>query len=408
MGTYLLLLVALAVSVPFCLLSARTFQNWLSAGESWLIGLVLGAALFTYTILLVRLIKRQPPVFLKHFLCKDLHAQHSSSEISGLKLDYIGTRDPGEMADGVVHNRSGELQRILRCFLPAGSGASGQSLLFETLFANLSCFKNTRFQIIFPPADCVRRKEMFVIASYQPAKCRKSVRDESFALEQMQGVLERLMERLITLGIAPRVMAAAEVRQLISSELGGCTNRFQGSRDWRSVGNLGWQPSFHETVLRPSERFMQVADRRSCTIALEELPSSGNFQWFATVLADIPYAHVSLFITPWTARNPISKMRIAHKLKKKAASLQIAKDVQNPSAAQMSFFFRFEGRDAVRLESEVATARQYFYALGLRNNSLPAQVQQQLLNWRSTLPCAQEQVKAKHLIAFMQSSGSRA
>jgi hypothetical protein len=403
MDSWVLALAALGVSAPFGLLSAGILRSS-SAWPAWLVGLVLCLSLFAYTIFLALLMKRHRPLLLKClFPRKDVHQVRSISEMSGLCLDYIGAKDPQDTLDGVVHNRAGELQRILRCSLPQHCSFAQQSMLLETLFADLARFDNARFQIIFPDASTGRRKEMIVIASALLPNSPEPAKDEPPPLVQMQSILEHLLERLITLGIAPKVMNAVEVRQLISAELGGCASRCQLHRDWRNVGNLGWEPSFRDIILRPSERFMQVADRRSVTISLEQLPALDTFEWFSVLLADIPFAHVSLFITPWRAGDAISKLLMTRKLKKHSAGGRLA----TVPAAQMSFFFRFDGRDAAQLESEVAVARKYFVSLGINRSSLQVQRQeQQLQNWRSTLPCAQEQSHNKHLIAFMRSSQS--
>jgi hypothetical protein len=331
-----------------------------------------------------------------------VQAARSIGELCGLRLDYVGAKDPQDTVDGVVHNRAGELQRVIRCNLPERFWFNGQSLLLEMLFADLSQFNNARFQVIFPEADGGRRKEMIVVASYLLAKSGHPGSAGNPPMLEMQSLLERLLERLITLGIAPKVMNAIEVRQLISGELGSRATKSQLNRDWRNIGNLGWEPSFRDMVLKPSERFMQVADRRSITLAVEQLPASGSFEWLSAVLADIPEAHVSMFISSWSAQDPLSKMAVNQKLKKHSVDAGLV----NPVAAQMSFFFRFEGRDAYQLEADVSTARKYFASLGINNSSVYTQRQQQLQNWRSTLPCAQEQASNKHLIAFMRSQNS--
>ena len=391
MNSYVLGSLALAVSLPFGVLSAQLLQSWVA-------GLVLGVSLFTYSILLVQLIRRQPPLFLKRlFPRKDLmHAPRSISEISGLKLDYVGAKDPQDTIDGVVHNRSGELQRVIRCALPQRISFESAGLLMEMLFADLSQFPKTRFQIIFPEAENGRRKEVIVIASHLNSGAGD--KDDTPPLVQVQKMLDRLLERLITLGISPKVLNAFEVRQLISEELGSCASRSQLNRDWRNVGSLGWEPSFRDNVLKPNDRFMQVAERKTVTIGIEQLPASGSFGWLSAVLADIPQAHVSLFISPFNG-DPLSKLRLAQQLKKHAAENSLV----TPCAAQMSFFFRFDGRDPYQLESEVSTARKYFQSLGI-NTIFHTYKQQQLQNWRLTLPCAQENGANKHLIAFMRSN----
>lgn len=392
MNSYVLGSLALGVSLPFGILSGQYLQSWMA-------GLVLGVSLFTYSILLVQLIRRQPPLFIKRFFPrKDLmHSPRSISEITGLRLDYVGAKDPQDTIDGVVHNRAGELQRVLRCALPQRITFEAASLLMEMLFADLSQFSKTRFQIIFPEAENGRRKEMIVIASHM--NCGSSDKDDTPPLVQVQKMLDRLMERLITLGISPKVLSAYEVRQLISEELGSCASKSQLNKDWRNVGNLGWEPSFRDNVLKPNDRFMQVAERKSVTIGIEQLPSSGSFGWLSCVLSDIPTAHVSLFISPWQA-DPLSRLRLAKEMKKHSD----ANPLVSPAAAQMSFFFRFDGRDPYQLESEVSTARKYFQSLGI-NTIFHTYKQQQLQHWRSTLPCAQEHSANKHLIAFMRSAG---
>lgn len=402
MDAYVLGSLALGVSIPFGILSAQFLKTWLG-GQSWLIGLVLGSSLFSYTILLAQLLKRQPPLFLKRlFPRKDIYRPRSIGEISGLRLDYVGNKDPQDSVDGIVHTRNGELQRMLRCTLPQRLSFSGQSVLLEMLFADLALFSNTRFQIIFPEADNGRRKEMVLIASHMITRSAQCPKEDKPPLAQMQELLDRLLERLITLGISPKVMNAFEVRQLISEELGSSGTKSQLNRDWRSVGNLGWEPSFRDILLKPNERYMQVANRRSFTFTVEQLPSNGSFEWLPAVLADIPHAHVSLFISPWTAADPISKLRMTQQLKKYSGEINNKDAIVNPAAAKMSFFFRFDGHDAYQLESEVSTARKYLSSLGL-SSSFHTQRQQQLQNWRSTLPCAPEQMNNKHIIAFMRS-----
>lgn len=391
--TYILAFAALGLSIPFGVLSAHFLQSWLA-------GLVLGASLFAYSILLAGLLRRQGPHFLKRlFVRKDLKVLRSINEYSGLRIDYIASKDPQDSIDGVVHNRSGELQRIIRCTLPQ-RGTSMQSLLFEMLFADLASFKNTRFQLIFTPAQGSSRRDLYLIASYKIASAVKKEKDEKPPLVQMQEVLDRLMERLLTLGIAPKILNATEVRQLISYELSGNSNRLQLTRDWRGVGNLGWEPSFRDKILRPHERYMQISNRKTFAFAAEQLPSSGSFEWLPLILADIPDAHLSIFITPWETPSLISKMRVKHKLKKASDGSELI----NPTAAQMSFYFRFDGEDQYELECNSSTARRYLLLQGI-TSSFSQQRNLQLQSWRATLPFAQEQKSAspRHLVAFMNS-----
>ncbi len=402
MNTYLLGLLAAGVSIPFGFLSAHILSFKLGQ-QSWLAGLVLGSSLFTYTILLAQLLRRQPPRFLRRLFPRpESHSTRTLNDVTGLKLDYIGAKDPQDAVDGVVHLRSGELQRILRCSLPQRHSISAQSLVLEMLFADLCLVPNTRFQIVFPEAFRGARREMLIVASMQLGRDAQAQKDETPPLVQMQNVLDRLIERLITLGISPKVMTAVEIRQLISEELGICASKAQLNRDWRNVGNLGWEPSFRDLVLKPFDRFMQIAENRAYTFVAEQLPSNGSFEWLASALSDIPCAHISLFISPWNTNDPLSKLQLKRKLKKHALE-STESAVVRPAAAQMSFFFRFEGRDAYQLESEVASARKYLASQGL-NSSFFTQRQQQLQNWRSTIPCAQEQTQNRHLVAFMQSS----
>lgn len=402
-NTYLLGLLALGLSLPFGLLSAYYLQSWLA-------GLVLGSSLFTYTILLVQLVKRQPPIFLRRFFGrKELSCPRNINETCALRLDYIGSKDPQDSIDGVVHNHAGELQRILRCSLPQRISFNGQSILLEMLFADLSQFEGCRFQLIFPETDNGRRKEMIIVASYMLVIGDQSPKQEAAPLVQMQNILDRLMERLITLGIAPKVLNAFEVRQLISQELGSSAGRSQLNRDWRNMGNLGWEPSFRDITLKANDRFMQVAEKRSFTMAIEQLPASGSFEWLSAVLADIPNAHVSLFISQFNASDPLTKIRMSQKLKHHPSSSK-ENGLVVPSAAKMSFFLRFDSKDGYQLESEVSAARKYLASMGI-HNSFHTHRQQQLQNWRASLPCAQEQNNHKHLIAFMRSTqqpGSRA
>jgi hypothetical protein len=389
MNSLLLLSAALALSVPFGFFGAQTLNSYPA-------GLVLSVSLFAYTILLTRMLKRRPPLFLKRlFPRRDLSALRDARAISGLRLDYIGARDAEDGEDGVVHNAGGELHRILRCSLGQESSLAGQAELFETLFADLSQLENSRFQVIFPQADYGRRKEMFVVVTLL-SQSRRPAWKSSASVAQMQSLSERVLERLITLGIAPRIMNALEVRQLISSELGACSNKHQQGRDWLNAGNLRWEPGFRDTVVRPAERFMQVADRRSFTIALDELPASSSFEWLPALLSDMPGAHLSLFITPSTL-NPLNRLTAQRKLQKQSAGAGPAAH----AAARMSFFVRFDNRNLQKLESAVAIARRYLSSLGINTSASPQSArEQQLLNWRATLPCASEQSSNRHLLAF--------
>lgn len=398
LNTYLLGAISAAISIPFGILGAQMLN-------SWIVGLVLGSSLFTYTILIVQLIKRQPPLFIKRWLLprREFNQILSINEYSGLRLDYIGGKDPQDSIDGVVHNRQGELQRILRCNMPSRLSMSGQSVLLEMLFAALSQYQNTRFQIIFPEADNGRRKEMFVVASHMIICGEQPIaKDEAPPLAQLQQVLDRLLERLITLGISPKVMNSFEVRQLISGELNGVERRAQLGRDWRNIGNLGWEPSFRDMVLKPSDRTMQVGDRKSSTMAIEQLPENGSFEWLSAVLMDIPDAHLSIFVSPFNANDPLSKIRMGQKLKRHSAANADGAQLA-PHTAQMSFFLRFDGTDEYRIEAEATSARKYLRSLGIING-YHTHRQQQLQNWRATLPFAQESAANKHVIAFLQSS----
>lgn len=397
LNSYLLGALAAAISIPFGILGAELLN-------SWIVGLVLGSSLFTYTILIVQLIRRQPPLFIQQwFPRKEFNQILSINEYSGLRLDYIGGKDPQDSIDGIVHNRQGELQRILRCSLPQRLSLSAQSVLLEMLFAALSQYQNTRFQIIFPEGENGRRKEMFVIASHMIFCGEQPVgKDEAPPLSQLQDVLDRLFERLITLGIAPKVMNSFEVRQLISAELNGNERRGQTARDWRNIGNLGWEPSFRDMVLKPNDRFMLVGDRKSSTMAVEQLPENGSFEWLSAVLMDIPDAHISVSISSFNANDPLSKIRLGQKLKRHSAANQDGAPL-NPDTAQMSFFLRFDGSDEYKIEAEAASARKYLRSLGIING-YHTHRQQQLQNWRATLPCAQENLANKHLIAFTQTS----
>jgi len=405
MDPYWLGAAALAVSVPFGFLSGELLRPWL-AGQAWMAGLVLGSSLFTYTIMLVQLMKRQPPRFLRTlFPRKNFYTPRSINEMSGLRLDYVGAKDPQDSVDGIVHNRAGELQRIVHCQLPASFFSfSGQPEVLETLFADLALLDNARFQVIFPEADSGFRKEMLVVASYQLAKTGRQAKfGEAPPLVQLQNVLGKVLERLITLGITPRVMSAVDVRQLISSELGSRAKRWQLDRDWRSIGNLGWEPSFRDIPLKPHERFMQVAERHSCTVAVEQLPASANFDWLSAVLNDIPSAHISLFISSWNEADPLGKMRLNMRLEQLK---NIEDDAVAPCTAQMSFYCRFDASNSFSLENEVNIARKYFASLGINKGNSLTQRLQQLQNWRATLPCAQEQNQHKHLLAFQRSASS--
>jgi hypothetical protein len=398
MNSYWLGAAALAVSVPFGFLSAELLRPWLAA-QAPIAGLVLASSLFTYTILLVQLMRRQPPRFLRTlFPRKNFYTPRSINEMSGLRLDYIGAKDPEDRVDGIVHNRAEELQRIVHCQLPPSFSFSGQPQVLETLFADLALVDNARFQVIFPEAESGFRKEMIVVASYQLAKTgRQAKSGEAPPLVQLQNVLDRLLERLITLGITPKVMNSVEVRQLISAELGSRAKRWQLDRDWRNIGNLGWEPSFRDIPLKPNERFMQVAERHSCTIAVEQLPASGNFEWLSAVLNDVPTAHLSVFSSSWDAADPLSKIRLNKRLEQlktiDAASLE-------PYAAQMSFYIRFDARNLFNLDIDVNMARKYFASLGINKGNSPTYRLQQLQNWRASLPCAQEQAQHRHLLAF--------
>lgn len=386
--------IALGLSVPFGVMSAQLLQSSLA-------GLILGASLFTYSILLSRLLKRQPPLFLKRFFPRqEIHAHRSINEICGLRLDYVGTKDPQDSVDGVVHNRTGELQRVLRCKLPQKMGDNLQALLFEMLFADLSGFADTRFQMIVPACQGKFRQEMYLIASYKIAGTSSSCRDEKPPLTQMQEMLDRLLERLLTLGVAPRIMNSLEVRQLISEELSTCASRGQLARDWRNVGLLGWEPSFRDTVLKPCDRFMQVQERKSYTLAIESLPASNSFAWLSSTIQDLPNAQISLFLSPWSG-DSLGKLALERKIKKHSKETG---GLVNPAAAQMSFFIRFDGSDPYELECETSTARKYLSSLSIKS-SFSTQRHMQLQNWRATLPFAQDCKSAdhKHTIAFMRS-----
>ncbi|MBX9687913.1 MAG: hypothetical protein K2X27_14500 [Candidatus Obscuribacterales bacterium] len=384
---------ALGLSVAFGLLGAEYLHSGIA-------GFFLGTSLFAYSILLAGMFKRQPPLFIKRlFSRKDLlKSPRTINELSGLRLDYVAAKDPQDNIDGVVHNRAGELQRLIRCALPERHQLSANSLLLELLFADLASFEDARFQIVFPASDRASRKEMIVIASFLNVQKSGEEQDLMPPLLHLQEIVNRLLERLITLGIAPKIMNALEARQLISQELGSRASCNQLQRDWRSAGELGWEPSFRDLVLRPTERSMQVADRLALTMTLEQLPVRSGFEWLSAFLLDLPEAHLSIFLSPFNTAAPLSKLRLKQKLKKIAAdSLD---SFSEAAAAQMSFSIRFDGRDSYKLESELSTARKYLGSFGIKG-SFTTQRQQQLQNWRATLPCAQAGTAvAKHLIAF--------
>ncbi len=384
---------AVALSVPFGLLSAQLLHSWAA-------GLVLGSSLFTYSILLARLFRRQPPLlFSRLFPRRELMAApKNASEIAGLRLDYVGGKDPQDNLDGIIHARGGELQRILKCTLPHRISTNAQALLLEMLFADLARFEKARFQLIFPEADSgQQRSELYIVVT--KLNTDNSVdKDELPPLIQVKRVLDGVIERLITLGVTPKILNAREVRQLISEEFGKCGNRSQLNKDWRSVGVLGWEPSFRDKVLRSTERCMQINERRAITINVDQLPATRSFSWLSAALSDIPSAHASIFISPWVASDPISKLKLSKTIKKHGDNALLT-----PIAAQMSFYFRFDGKDVCDLECEVATARNFFRSLGIGTGNAAVR-NQQLNNWRATLPCAQEQSSSRHLIAFMPSN----
>lgn len=383
---------AVALSVPFGLLSAQLLHNWMA-------GLVLGSSLFTYSILLARLFRRQPPLMISRLFPKKelMAAPKNASEIAGLRVDYVGGKDPQDNVDGIIHARGGELQRILKCTLPQGMTSSAQALLLEMLFADLAKFEKARFQLIFPESESGRpRSELFIVATQFHTDTLVD-KDELPPMLRVQQVLDRLIERLITLGVSPRIMNAREVKQLISEEFGRCTGRSQLNKDWRSVGALGWEPSFRDKVLRSTDRCMQINERRAITFNVDQLPATRSFGWLSSALSDIPAAHASIFISPWSASDPISKIKLSQQVKKYGEAAMLT-----PVAAQMSFYFRFDGKDVCDLECEVSTARNFFKSLGI-GTSNSNQRNQQLSNWRASLPCAQEPAANKHLLAFMQS-----
>ncbi len=387
---------AFSVSLPFGILSARCL-------DSWLAGLVLGGSLFTYSILLAHLIKKQPPFFLKRILGrKDYQRIRSLNEFSGLRLDYVGAKDPQDAIDGLIHTRQGELQRAVRCILPQHFSIADQSLLLEMLFADLCKLENSRFQLIFPERESnSKQSEMIVVASLalQGSGTKKAASSKVAPLDELKALLDHLIERLLTLGISPRLMNANEVKQLISEELGSCASRSQLKRDWRNLGNLGWEPSFRDNTIKAGERYMQVADRKSASLAIEQLPKSANFEWLAAILQDLPGAYVSIFVSPCRSDNLMNRLGLLNKIKKQMNREQ---GILTPIAAQMSFYLRFHNRDAYKLEQELSTARKYFASLGIASStSLNRQHQLQL--WQATLPCAQEQAGNRHTVAFMKS-----
>lgn len=386
---------ALAISIPFGFFSGQIMQSWLA-------GVILGSSLCAYSILLAQLIRRQPPKFLRHLWRNAGSCQfpYGVNDITALGLDLIGAKDPNDRVDGVVYKRHGEIQRFIRCTLPQNSTENGRAILYELLFADLANISNARFQLVFPAAQNSVREEFIIVVSFKSRRpCSRS--DEQPPLEQLNQLVHRLLLRLLTLSIEPSLMNAAEIMCHYSDEFGSQSSRSQLARDWKSVGNLGWEPVFREAVLIPQERCMQVAERKCCTITLEQFQKAESFHWLSSILQDMPSTHASIFVSPVSEPSLMDKQSLQNELRKKTSQEQ---SQAKASTAQMSFYFRFEGTDAYQVESELATARKYLESMGI-NSSFNTQKHQQILNWRASIAGAQEpRSGAGPLIAFMHKS----
>ena len=423
---------ALGLSIPFGILTAQTLMNPL-------LGMLVGTSLFTYTILLANMARRQPPLFLKKILRrKHARAPRTITDIAGLRIDFVGDKATltDQSTDGLIHTRSGELQRLLRVTLPKRNSIEQRSLWLETLFEYLASFKDVRFQAIFPSISDGQNREMILVVSLilsppTPGKLSLDIPP----LVRMQQVLGILLERLIILGSAPKIISSVDVRLLISNELGSLCTRFNLQKDWRHVKNLGWEPSFRDIEIKPTEKNVELGKRKSAAICIDHLPSGSDFTWLATILADLPDASSSIFVSPFISTDPINKFKHAHKYWKhhngqnyvrmfdieqkkednergveapsNSESQPLANNATLPGkTAHMSFYLRWDSNDDYLLNNEISMSRKFLHSLGIKT-SFNQQRQQQLLNWRATLPCAQDPSICKHLIAFVPASKTK-
>lgn len=390
--SYALGFVALSLCLPFGFLSGQYLH-------STLLGLLLGTSLFTYTILLGKMLKRQPPLFLKKVLRRShLRAPHKIGDIAGLRLDFVGDKVPGENTDGLIHTRTGELQRILRVTLPKRC-QDIQSEWLETFFQFLSGFEDARFQVIFPEHSHGQNREMLLIVSHILSIPQKN-RFPLPPLIRMQELLGSVIEKLLLLGASSKILSSQETRLLISSELGSMVTRFNLQQDWRYVNKLGWEPSFRDIEIKAQDKYMELEKKKSAVLCFEQLPGSdsirSNFSWLCAVLSDLPDSTVSIFITPWKIADPVQKFK--HKYWQYLNQDELEESSEHKTA-QMSFFLRCDSNDDFLLENELSMARKFLQSLGIKTR-IQGQRQQQVINWRATLPCAQDPSVCKHLIAF--------
>lgn len=377
------------LALPFGVLSSQQFNN------PW-IGIFAGGTLFAYTILLAGMLKRQAPSFLK----KLMHRKHKGAprtvaDLAGLRIDFVGDKAPNELVDGLIHTRRGELQRIIKVQLPKRNQAE-MAVWLEAFFEYLASIHDTRFQIIFPELCDGQRREMLLIASLiltPPVKGKLDLPP----LVRMQELLGQVIEKMVILGAGPKVLSSAELRLLISNEIGSASTRFNLQRDWRHVKNLGWEPSFRDIDIKPNDRHVQLNRHISSALCFEQLPGASSFTWLSTILSDLPDARLSIFVTPAETPDPITKFKNAHKYWQHYQD-QVG-DSSEHRTSHMSFFLRFDSNDAYLLENEISMARKFLQSLGVKTR-LQYHKQYQLLNWRATIPCAVDPTLCKHLIAF--------
>lgn len=366
---------AAALSVPFGILSAEQLNNPT-------LGIFVGGSFFSYSVFLASLIKRQPPLIFKRLFPRKMNgAPKSITDLAGLKIDFVGEKGPNELHDGLIHSRRGELQRIFRIALPKRSNAQ-TSLWLETLFSYLSEFSDCRFQLIFPEESHNAQRDLILVASLiltPPSKDKL----ELPPLPRMQEVVGLLLEKLIILGAAPKLLSSAELRLLISNELGSETSRFNLQKDWRHVRNLGWEPSFRDIEVRAGDKFIKFARHMSSTIHLEQAPKTNRYSWLATVLSDLPDARVSMFLSPQDENETLKKLKtLANIVPSKSQGAEPALQ-----RAKISFYLRWESNDSNLLENEVALAQKFLNSLGIKSKSMSHR-QFQLHSWRATIPCA--------------------
>ena len=389
MQPYGIYAVASLLALPFGVLSAQHFANPL-------IGIFVGGSLFAYTVILAGMLKTQAPPFLKMWLRrKHTGAPRSVADLAGVRIDFVGDKGPNELVDGLIHTRRNELQRIIRVTLPKRNQAE-MAIWLEAFFEYLSSIQDTRFQIIFPEMVDGKKREMLLIASLiltPPAKGKLDLPP----LVRMQELLGQLIEKIVVLGAAPKVLGSAELRLLISNELGSASTRFNLHKDWRHVKNLGWEPSFRDIDIKPNDRHVQLNKHISSALCFDQLPGASSFTWLSTIMSDLPDARLSIFMTPAESGDPIRKFKNAHKYWQHHQ--EQGHESSEHQTSQMSFFLRFDSNDAYLLENEISMARKFLQSLGVKTK-LQNNRQYQLLNWRATLPCATDPTLYKHLIAF--------